>query len=84
MNKIKEALKAYQISNSVRNDFDAYLYALGAWALYGEPKPNPTDYGIKTHNKPLHPDAESRCKNCDCSLLAHWDNCPLCGHSRTT
>jgi hypothetical protein len=57
MKKIKEALEAYQKFNSVRNDFDAYLYALGAWALSGEPKPNPTDYGISPPIKPCecHP-----------------------------
>ena len=45
--KAIEALVEYQKFNSVRNDFDAYLYAMGQWALNGEPKPDPDDYGIE-------------------------------------
>ncbi len=54
MNKIKKALIEYQKFNSVRNDFDAYLYALGEWALCGGPKPNLADYGVKSPNKALN------------------------------
>ncbi|GAF68525.1 unnamed protein product [marine sediment metagenome] len=38
------ALEEYQAFNSVRNDFDAYLHAMGSWALSGEPKPDKNDY----------------------------------------
>ena len=69
MNKIKEVLIEYQKFNSVRNDFDAYLYALGEWALCGGPKPNPADYGVKSHSKALHPD-----KGKPCQLI---NNCPI-------
>ncbi|RZB34655.1 MAG: hypothetical protein SRB1_00423 [Desulfobacteraceae bacterium Eth-SRB1] len=60
MNKTKEALEAYQQFNRIRNDLDAYLYALGAWALSGESKPDPpVNYGIPSPNQPLDSDRES-------------------------
>jgi len=45
------ALKEYQRFNGLRNDTDAYLYALGEYALAeSEEKPNPDDYGINFSN----------------------------------
>ena len=46
-----ESLKKYQRFNGLRNDTDAYLYALGEYAL-GESneKPSPDDYGINFSN----------------------------------
>ena len=34
--------------NHLRNDLDAYCYAMYEWAIKGEPKPRPEDYGLKT------------------------------------
>ena len=48
IDKLIEALKAYQEYNKIRNDLDAYLYAMGEWALGpgGLTKPQKEDYGI--------------------------------------
>lgn len=45
--KLREALEAYQEFNRVRNDLDAFLFEFGKWAL-GEitEKPDPKDFGI--------------------------------------
>ena len=41
------ALQEYQRLNPQSNDTDAYLYALGQWALgLADGKPDPKDYGI--------------------------------------
>jgi hypothetical protein len=45
-----EALKTYQEYNRLKNDRDAYLYNLGAWALETgevEGKPDKKDFGIE-------------------------------------
>ena len=42
-----KSLKEYQRFNRLHNDTDAYLYALGEYALgQSEEKPNADDYGI--------------------------------------
>ena len=48
INLLTEALEEYQKYNTIRNDLDAYLFALGEYAL-GESitDPDPKDYGIK-------------------------------------
>lgn len=49
---IGEALKAYQKFNHIRNDSDAYLHALGVWALNDGVKPDPKDFGIPAKETP--------------------------------
>jgi hypothetical protein len=34
--------------NRIRNDLDAYCYAMYEWAIEDEPRPRPEDYGLKT------------------------------------
>ena len=48
LDKLEYALEEYQKYNTIRNDLDAYLFALGEYAL-GESitNPDPKDYGIK-------------------------------------
>ena len=44
-----ESLKEYQRLNTMRNDTDAYLYALGEYALGNlTKKPNAVDYGVNS------------------------------------
>jgi hypothetical protein len=45
--RLEEALREYQRFNHIRNDFDAYLWEMGRWAL-GEidEKPSRKDYGL--------------------------------------
>jgi hypothetical protein len=46
--KILEALRVYQKHNPLHNDIEAYLFALGEWALgVKDVKPDPEDYGIE-------------------------------------
>ena len=45
--KLEEALRAYQEFNRIINDTDAYLFTLGEWALGEETeKPKPEDFGL--------------------------------------
>uniref|UniRef100_A0A6H2A420 Uncharacterized protein n=1 Tax=viral metagenome TaxID=1070528 RepID=A0A6H2A420_9ZZZZ len=46
--KLIFALSEYQYFNRIKNDLDAYLYALGEWALSPEDltKPRKEDYGV--------------------------------------
>ena len=48
LDKLQYALCEYQKYNTIRNDLDAYLFALGEYGL-GERtiEPDPRDYGIK-------------------------------------
>ena len=48
LDKVEHALCEYQKYNTIKNDLDAYLFALGEYAL-GECviEPDPRDYGIK-------------------------------------
>ena len=39
-----EALEEYQRFNRIKNDFDAYLFAMGEWALMGKEKPKHRDF----------------------------------------
>ena len=50
IDKLIEALEEYKKYNSIRNDLDAYLFALGEYALgESDEDPNPEDYGIKSN-----------------------------------
>ena len=45
--RLKEALLAYDRFNLINNDTEAYLAALAEWALgYSEEKPIASDYGV--------------------------------------
>jgi len=45
--KLRCALQEMMQFNRIRNDLEAYLYALGEWALGDiKEKPNPEDYGL--------------------------------------
>ena len=39
-----EALEEYQRFNRKKSDFDAYLFAMGEWALKNGPKPKHRDF----------------------------------------
>lgn len=46
--RLQEALREYQRYNELHNDLEAYLYAMGEWALGEDPeKPNKEDYGLE-------------------------------------
>ena len=44
--KIFVALNEYDKYNRLRNDLDAYLHYTYLWAVEGDKKPDPKDFGI--------------------------------------
>ena len=45
--KVYIALEETAKYNPLRNDRDAYLYSLYEWAIKGNPRPNPKDFGLR-------------------------------------
>ena len=44
--KAYQALHILSMYNGMRNDLDAYLYAVYEWAVNNKQKPNPDDFGL--------------------------------------
>ena len=45
--KVYIALNETVEYNFLRNDIDAYLYQMYLWAIEGEKRPDPKDYGLE-------------------------------------